>query len=61
VNNLGVGLHSFGFTEGVWGALYGSWMVLGVFLLMGVVVWFRERGAKASRDNLATPKSAVTA
>jgi ABC-type transport system involved in cytochrome c biogenesis permease subunit len=61
VNNLGVGLHSYGFTEGVWGALYGSWMVLGVFMLMGVIVWFRERSAKASRDNLATPKSTVTA
>ena len=61
VNNLGVGLHSYGFTEGVWGALYGSWMVIGVFMLMGVIVWFRERSAKASRDNLATPKSTVTA
>lgn len=61
VNNLGVGLHSYGFTEGVWGALYGSWMVLGVFLLMGVVVWFRERNGKITRDDLATGKKAITA
>ncbi|NLT70469.1 MAG: cytochrome c biogenesis protein CcsA, partial [Verrucomicrobiaceae bacterium] len=61
VNNLGVGLHSYGFTEGVWGALYGSWMVLGVFLFMGAVVWFRERSAKSLRDDLAAGKKTVTA
>ena len=61
VNNLGVGLHSYGFTEGVWGALYGSWMVLGVFLLMGVIVWLRERSAKSTRDNLAAGKKPATA
>jgi ABC-type transport system involved in cytochrome c biogenesis permease subunit len=49
VNNLGVGLHSYGFTEGVWGALYTSWMVLGVFMGMGVVLWLKERGERASR------------
>lgn len=61
VNNLGVGLHSYGFTEGVWGALYGSWMVLGVFLLMGAIVWFRERSGKITRDDQAAGKKAVTA
>lgn len=49
VNNLGVGLHSYGFTEGVWGALYLSWMILGVFMAMGVVLWLRERGARSAR------------
>ena len=49
VNNLGVGLHSYGFTEGVWGALYTSWMVLGVFMAMGAVLWLKERGERASR------------
>ena len=49
VNNLGVGLHSYGFTEGVWGALYTSWAVLGVFLLMGVVIWFSDRSKKAAK------------
>lgn len=48
VNNLGVGLHSYGFTEGVWGALYFSWGVLGVFMLMGVVLWIRDRKRKSA-------------
>lgn len=48
VNNLGVGLHSYGFTEGVWGALYFSWGVLGLFMLMGVVLWIRDRKKKSA-------------
>jgi len=51
VNNLGVGLHSYGFTEGVWGALYSSWGVMGIFLLMGCFLWFADRGDKAARRN----------
>jgi len=53
VNNLGVGLHSYGFTDGVWKALYASWMVMGVFMLMGAIVWFVERRKKLDRK--ATP------
>jgi ABC-type transport system involved in cytochrome c biogenesis permease subunit len=49
VNNLGVGLHSYGFTEGVWGALYTSWMILGVFMAMGVIIWFSERSQRAMK------------
>ena len=55
VNNLGVGLHSYGFTEGVWGALYSSWIVMGAFMLMGVIVWFVDRSKKLDRK--ATPPS----
>ncbi|MBL9156961.1 MAG: cytochrome c biogenesis protein CcsA [Verrucomicrobiales bacterium] len=61
VNNLGVGLHSYGFTEGVWGALYLSWAVMGVFMLMGGIVWFMERGAKSSRTATAPSGKEVTA
>lgn len=46
VNNLGVGLHSYGFTEGVWGALYTSWMVLGLFFAMGLCLWVHDRKAR---------------
>ncbi|MCB1204172.1 MAG: cytochrome c biogenesis protein CcsA [Verrucomicrobiae bacterium] len=49
VNNLGVGLHSYGFTEGVWGALYLSWMILGVFMAMGAALWLRDRNARSAR------------
>lgn len=62
VNNLGVGLHSYGFTEGVWGALYSSWAVLGIFMAMGVVIWFVERARKAERKaQQAESGKAVTA
>ena len=61
VNNLGVGLHSYGFTEGVWGALYSSWLVLGVFMAMGVVLWVRERAEKAARKNGMPSVKEVTA
>jgi hypothetical protein len=53
VNNLGVGLHSYGFTEGVWRALFLSWMVLGLFMAMGVVLWFKDRAAKSLRKPAA--------
>jgi ABC-type transport system involved in cytochrome c biogenesis permease subunit len=61
VNNLGVGLHSYGFTEGVWGALYSSWIVLGVFMAMGVVLWIKERGERASRKTSVPSGKEVTA
>jgi len=50
VNNLGVGLHSYGFTDGVWGALFSSWAVMGLFLAMGVIIWFVERAKKADNS-----------
>lgn len=61
VNNLGVGLHSYGFTEGVWGALYTSWGVLGIFLLMGIFLWIDERGKKAARRETAKIAKKATA
>lgn len=61
VNNLGVGLHSYGFTEGVWGALYGSWAVLGVFLLMGVILWFNDRRKKSAKKESDKSAEAVPA
>jgi len=47
VNNLGVGLHSYGFTDGVWGALYLSWAIMGAFILMGLGLWIHERGQRS--------------
>ncbi|HRQ87959.1 MAG TPA: cytochrome c biogenesis protein CcsA [Bacteroidia bacterium] len=61
VNNLGVGLHSYGFTEGVWGALYISWGVLGIFLALGVYLWFHDRQAKARPRGGAPTGKAATA
>jgi ABC-type transport system involved in cytochrome c biogenesis permease subunit len=60
VNNLGVGLHSYGFTEGVWGALFSSWTILGVFMLMGIVSWIVERGAGKETPLPDAPAKAAT-
>lgn len=61
VNNLGVGLHSYGFTEGVWGALYTSWGILGIFMAMGVIIWISERSRKAAAKQEAASGKTVTA
>jgi len=37
VNNLGVGLHSYGFTEGVWRNLFTFWIIELVFMILAVV------------------------
>jgi ABC-type transport system involved in cytochrome c biogenesis permease subunit len=49
VNNLGVGLHSYGFTEGVWSSLYKSWGIMGIFLLMGIWLYIDDRAKKSAK------------
>ncbi len=61
VNNLGVGLHSYGFTEGVWGALYLSWGILGIFMLMGFIVYIQERRKKSAKKDDAKGAEPVPA
>jgi ABC-type transport system involved in cytochrome c biogenesis permease subunit len=61
VNNLGVGLHSYGFTEGVWRSLFLSWAFLGLFMAMGVVLWFKDRAAKSLRRESAPAGAGATA
>jgi hypothetical protein len=39
VNNLGVGLHSYGFTSGVWMNLFIFWGIETVVLLAGFGLW----------------------
>lgn len=39
VNNLGVGLHSYGFTSGVWTNLFIFWSMEGVLLFAGFILW----------------------
>lgn len=46
VNNLGVGLHSYGFTSGVWLMLGLFWAVELLVLLAGIGVWMREESRK---------------
>ena len=49
VNNLGVGLHSYGFTDGIWGKLFGSWGIMLIFILMGVPLWLNDRKKKGRK------------
>lgn len=44
-NQLGVGLHAYGFTDGVWAWLYRFWGFLGLFLIYAVVLHFMDKGA----------------
>lgn len=43
VNQLGVGLHSYGFTDGIWRALLISWGIQSVFMLLGIGLWAAEK------------------
>ncbi|MEM7697238.1 MAG: cytochrome c biogenesis protein CcsA, partial [Verrucomicrobiota bacterium] len=49
VNNLGVGLHSYGFTEGVRDALWTAWGVMGLFIIAGMAISFFEKRQKKER------------
>ncbi|MEM7603701.1 MAG: cytochrome c biogenesis protein CcsA, partial [Verrucomicrobiota bacterium] len=49
VNNLGVGLHSYGFTEGVWPALYVSWAECAFIMACGIPLWWYERVKKRAK------------
>ncbi len=54
VNQLGVGLHSYGFTDGIWRALIISWGIQGAFMLLGIGHWAFDkwcaRAAPAGRE-----------
>ncbi len=43
VNQLGVGLHAYGFTEGVWPALFSFWAFELAMLAIPVFLWLRAR------------------
>ncbi|MCP4645727.1 MAG: cytochrome c biogenesis protein CcsA [bacterium] len=45
INLLGVGLHTYGFTSGILRALIVFFSIQGAVLLMGGLVWLRDRGA----------------
>ncbi|MCB1279767.1 cytochrome c biogenesis protein CcsA [Prosthecobacter sp.] len=46
VNQLGVGLHAYGFTDGTWPKIYAFWLSQFVLLVYGVVLSLSERGKK---------------
>jgi len=44
VNQLGVGLHSYGFTSGIMNALVVYWVIELFFVGLGGIVWYRDGG-----------------
>jgi len=55
VNQLGVGLHSYGFTSGIMNALVVYWVFELLVIGLGAVVWLRDRNdAAASKTATAS-------
>lgn len=48
-NQLGVGLHAYGFTDGVWNWLYIFWTSMVVFLIFGMILAWRDRHARMNK------------
>ena len=61
VNLLGVGLHSYGFTSGIWGALQIYWLIQTVILFAGVFVFARERVSLSSIATVQSKQSSTPA
>lgn len=55
VNELGVGLHSYGKTSGVMQALYITWFVLGLYMAAAIPIWLKEKAAKKAKTQPPAP------
>lgn len=51
-NQLGVGLHAYGFTDGIWFWLSMFWLSQCVFLLYAVILYFVDRAKRKSNKSL---------
>lgn len=49
VNQLGVGLHAYGFTDGIWPKIYGYWLSQLLLMGYGVYLSFSERRVKTPK------------
>ncbi len=47
VNELGIGLHSYGFTDGVWLSLWSYWILQALFIAAGLIPWRKAPTASA--------------
>lgn len=45
-NQLGVGLHAYGFTDGVWKWLYIFWAAMTAFLIFGMILALLDKSAR---------------
>ncbi|MDZ4404923.1 cytochrome c biogenesis protein CcsA [Prosthecobacter sp.] len=60
VNQLGVGLHAYGFTDGIWPKIYGYWLSQGVLLGYGLfLAWCGRRAKNRGESDLAAATEAV--
>ncbi len=50
VNQLGVGLHAYGFTDGTWPKIYAFWLSQLLLLGYGIYLSFRDRSLRASES-----------
>jgi ABC-type transport system involved in cytochrome c biogenesis permease subunit len=54
VNQLGVGLHAYGFTDGTWPKIYGFWLSQMLLLMYGLwLSWSEKNGSKTNESDLA--------
>ncbi|MFP6581502.1 MAG: cytochrome c biogenesis protein CcsA [Candidatus Hydrogenedentota bacterium] len=61
VNLLGVGLHSYGFTEGIWNATFTFWGVETFIMLLGFLVLFRDRKRPTAPEQQAADDAKLVA
>lgn len=59
VNQLGVGLHAYGFTDGTWPKIYGYWITQAVLLLYGLALALKERGKGRGEEDSANLQPAL--
>ena len=59
VNQLGVGLHAYGFTDGTWPKIYGYWGSQIALLVYGVILAWSDRQTK--KDSLIEAPAAEKA
>ncbi len=61
VNQLGVGLHAYGFTDGTWPKIYGYWGSQMALLVYGLILAWSDRQAKDSKIEVPVAEKAPAA
>lgn len=58
-NQLGVGLHAYGFTDGVWTWLYRFWALQSAFLVYAVILHFLDKSSDRREQETVLPTEMV--